>query len=194
TRCPRRARIAHGGRRVTTFSQWRHGEGSHNAADYSIPEDARDFQGERAGFATRFIASAIDVALVALVMMGIWLGIEILQLIFTPGVQVDPPRAATLVLWGYLLATVYWTVAWATSGRSLGAWVMGVRVVSRKGGRLSWPVSLARAAFSVGFPVGLFWALISKRNRSVQDVVLRTIVIYDWSLRAPLVIGSRRPS
>lgn len=179
---------------MTTFSQWRHGEGSHNAADYSIPEDARGFQGERAGFATRFVASVIDVALVALVMMGIWLGIEILQLIFTPGVEVDPPRAATLVVWGYFLATIYWTVAWATSGRSLGAWVMGVRVVSRKGHRLSWPVSLARAAFSVGFPVGLLWALVSKRNRSVQDVVLRTIVIYDWSLRAPLVIGSRRPS
>ena len=177
---------------MTTFSEWQRGEGSHSAADYSIPEDARDFQGERAGFATRFIASVIDVGLVALVMMGIWLGIEILQLVFTPGVEVEPPRAATLVVWGYVLATLYWTVAWATSGRSLGAWVMGVRVVNRKGGQLSWPGSLARAAFSVGFPVGLGWALISRRNRSVQDVVLRTIVIYDWSLRAPLVIGSKR--
>ena len=74
----------------------------------------------------------------------------------------------------------------------MGAWVMGVRVVSRKGERLSWPISLARAAFSVGFPFGILWALVSKRNRSVQDVVLRTIVIYDWSLRAPLVIGSKR--
>lgn len=177
---------------MTTFSEWQRGEGSHTAADYSIPEDAREFQGERAGFATRFLASTIDVALVALLMMGIWLGIEILQLIFTPGVEVQPPRAATLVLWGYVFTTFYWTVAWATSGRSLGAWVMGVRVVNRKGDRLSWPISLARAAFSVGFPVGLAWALISKRNRSVQDVVLRTIVIYDWSPRAPLVIGAKR--
>ena len=177
---------------MTTFGEWRRGEGSHTAADYSIPEDAREFQGERAGFATRFLASSIDVALVALLMMGIWLGIEILQLIFTPGVEVQPPRAATLVVWGYVFTTFYWTVAWATSGRSLGAWVMGVRVVNRKGDRLSWPISLARAAFSVAFPVGLAWALISKRNRSVQDVVLRTIVIYDWSPRAPLVIGAKR--
>ena len=179
---------------MTTFSEWQRGEGSHTAADYSIPEDAREFQGERAGFATRFLASVIDVALIALLMMGIWLTIEILQLIFTPGVEVEPPRAATLVLWGYAFATLYWTVAWATSGRSIGAWVMGVRVVSRKGERLSWPIALARAAFSVGFPFGILWALVSKRNRSVQDVVLRTIVIYDWSLRAPLVIGSKRRS
>lgn len=179
---------------MTTFSEWQRGEGSQSAADYAIPEDARDFQGERAGFATRFLASAIDVALVAVLMMALWFGIELLQLIFTPGVEVDSPRAATLVLWGYVFTTLYWTVAWATSGRSLGAWVMGVRVVSRKGERLRWPIALARAAFSVGFPFGLLWALVSKRNRSVQDVVLRTIVIYDWSLRAPLIIGSKRHS
>lgn len=179
---------------MTTFSEWQRGEGSHTASDYAIPEDARDFQGERAGFATRFLASVIDIALVALLMMGIWLGIEILQLIFTPGVEVQAPRAATLVVWGYVFTTLYWTVAWATSGRSLGAWVMGVRVVSRRGERLRLPISLARAAFSVGFPIGLGWALVSKRNRSVQDVVLRTIVIYDWSLRAPLIIGPKRHS
>lgn len=178
---------------MTTFSEWQRGEGAHAAEDYAIPEDARDFQGERAGFATRFLASCIDIAVIAAVMFSIWLGIEILQLIFTPGVEVDPPRAATLVVWGYALMTLYWTVAWSTSGRSIGAWVMGVRVVNRKGGRLRGLVAFARAAFSVGFPVGLGWALVSRRNRSVQDVVLRTIVIYDWSLRAPLVIGSKRP-
>ena len=179
---------------MTTFSEWQRGDGAQAAADYAIPEDARDFQGERAGFATRFLSSVIDVALVTVLMMAIWLGIEILQLIFTPGVEVDSPRAATLVVWGYVITTLYWTASWATSGRSLGAWVMGVRVVSRKGERLSWPIALARAAFSVGFPFGILWALVSKRNRSVQDVVLRTIVIYDWSLRAPLVIGSKRRS
>jgi uncharacterized RDD family membrane protein YckC len=176
---------------VTTFSAWQRGEGSHTAADYAIPEDAREFQGERAGFATRFLASVIDVALVAGLMMMVWLGIEILQLIFTPGVNVDAPGAGTLVLWGYIFTTLYWTASWSTSGRSIGAWVMGVRVVNRKGERVHLPIAFARAAFSVAFPIGLAWAIISRRNRSVQDVVLRTIVIYDWSVRAPLVIGSR---
>jgi uncharacterized RDD family membrane protein YckC len=177
---------------VTTFSQWRRGGGEHAAQDYAVPEHAREFQGERAGFATRFVACIIDVSLVALIMMGIWLGIEILQLIFTPGVDVQPPRAATLVVWGYVFTTLYWAISWATSGRSIGAWVMGVRVVNRKGERVHVPIALARAAFSVAFPIGLGWAIVSKRNRSVQDVVLRTIVIYDWSLRAPLVIGAKR--
>lgn len=177
---------------MTTFSQWRRGEGDVETEDLAIPEDARGFQGERAGFATRFLASAIDVGLVALLMLGIWVALELLQVIFTPGMDVNPPRATTLVIWGYVFTTLYWAVAWATSGRSLGAWFMGVRVVNRKGERLGALVALARAAFSVGFPFGLLWALVSRRNRSVQDVVLRTIVIYDWSLRPPLVIGSWR--
>lgn len=176
---------------MTSFSEWKRGEGTHSAADYSIPEDAREFQGERAGFATRFLAGCIDIAIIAVVMFSLWLGTEILQLIFTPGVEIDSPRPATLVVWGYALMTFYWTVSWATSGRSLGSRLMGVRVVNRKGGRVRWLIAFARAAFSVGFPIGLGWALVSRRNRSVQDVVLRTIVIYDWSLRAPLVLGSR---
>ncbi len=179
---------------MITFSEWRRGGGEHAVRDYAVPEDAREFQGERAGFATRLLASVIDVALVAVLMMMLWLGIEILQLIFTPGVDVQPPRATTLVVWGYLFMTLYWTAAWASSGRSIGAWAMGVRVVNRKGGRVRVPVALARSAFSVGFPIGLAWALVSKRNRSVQDVVLRTIVIYDWSVRPPQVNGSQDQS
>lgn len=171
---------------MTTFSEWRRGEGkSADASDLALPDAARAFQGERAGFPTRLTACIIDLALVAAVMFGIWLAISLLQLIFTPGVDVDPPTVAQLVIWGYFLALVYWTGAWATTGRSLGAWVMGVRVVNRKGNKLSWPLSLARAAFCVSFPFGLLWAIFSKRNRSLQDIALRTIVIYDWFVPRP---------
>jgi uncharacterized RDD family membrane protein YckC len=57
---------------------------------------------------------------------------------------------------------------------------MGLRVVSRSGGDLSLGVALVRAAACVLFPVGLLWAAVSRGNRSLQDVVLRTRVVYDW--------------
>jgi uncharacterized RDD family membrane protein YckC len=178
---------------VTTFEEWRQ-EGGSTTADLSIPESARAFQGERAGFATRVIACAIDVALVAVLMTGVWVALWLVQAILTPGVDVEPPRAATLVVWGYFFMTAYWAITWSTSGRSLGAWVLGVRVVSPRGERLRFPYALLRAAFCVGFPFGLLWALVSKRNRSVQDVVLRTIVIYDWALRPPVILAAWRQS
>ena len=42
--------------------------------------------------------------------------------------------------------------------------------------------ALARGAFYVIFPIGLLWVLVSGQNRSLQDLVLRTSVIYDWEM------------
>ena len=63
---------------------------------------------------------------------------------------------------------------------------MGLRVVNFRGRKLHWTGALIRAVFCVVFPIGLFWAVISSQNRSVQDTVMRTSVIYDWA-RGPLI-------
>jgi uncharacterized RDD family membrane protein YckC len=31
------------------------------------------------------------------------------------------------------------------------------------------------------FPLGLLWILASRRNASVQDLILGTAVLYDWA-------------
>ncbi len=179
---------------MTSFGQWRAAGGAgHLSEDLSVPEPARAFQGERAGFTSRFIAAVIDVSLVALLMIGVWFTLVIVQAIFTPGVNIDAPTMGTLILWGYIFTTLYWMFAWANTGRSLGGWVMGVRVVSPRGHRLGFFYALLRSGFCVAFPFGLLWALVSKRNRSVQDLVLRTNVIYDWALRPPSLLSSDSP-
>jgi hypothetical protein len=33
----------------------------------------------------------------------------------------------------------------------------------------------------VVFPIGLLWVAVSQDNRSAQDILLRTTVVYDWS-------------
>jgi uncharacterized RDD family membrane protein YckC len=73
---------------------------------------------------------------------------------------------------------------------------MGVRVVSRKGERIGWGGAAVRSAFCAVFPFGLLWVIVSGANRSVQDVVLRTSVIYDWVIGIPGLsrkAGSPRP-
>jgi uncharacterized RDD family membrane protein YckC len=40
---------------------------------------------------------------------------------------------------------------------------------------------LARAVLYVLFPAGLLWVLASRRNASVQDLVVGTAVVYDWA-------------
>lgn len=39
---------------------------------------------------------------------------------------------------------------------------------------------MGRQMTCVLFPAGLLWVLASRRNDSVQDLVVRTAVIYDW--------------
>ena len=69
------------------------------------------------------------------------------------------------------------------SGRTYGNHVMGLRVVNREGRRLHPLGAFVRAALYVIFPIGLLWVMVSGQNRSLQDLIVRTSVIYDWDVR-----------
>jgi uncharacterized RDD family membrane protein YckC len=91
----------------------------------------------------------------------------------------SPSFALLLGLAGGLF-TLYLTLSWVLLGRTYGDNVLGLRVISRKGDRLSLGVALLRAVLCVGLPYGLLWAAIDRHSRSVQDLLMRTTVIYDW--------------
>jgi uncharacterized RDD family membrane protein YckC len=150
----------------------------------AVPWEARPFQGQRAGIVTRTAANVLD----SLVVVGVlacgyaaWCAVRFL---------VNPKQfsfptvsfMAALICGGIVLFT-YFTVAWATTGRTFGDQQLGLRVVSPGGDPLRWPVAVIRAGFCVLLPIGLYWAVLSQTNRSVQDSVLRTSVVYDWTIR-----------
>jgi uncharacterized RDD family membrane protein YckC len=87
--------------------------------------------------------------------------------------------AARASLLAFVVAVGYLTVGWATAGRTVGGAVLGVRVVGRGGGRLGWTRSVCRAVLCVLVPLGLLWAAVSARRRSVQDLLVRSAVLYD---------------
>jgi uncharacterized RDD family membrane protein YckC len=78
------------------------------------------------------------------------------------------------------VCVLYLAFAWTVTGRTYGDHVMGLRVVDRRGGRVRLPRSLLRAVLYVAFPVGLLWCVVATR-RSLQDAVLGTTVVYDWT-------------
>lgn len=150
----------------------------------AIPKEARAFQGQRAGIVTRVVAAAIDAAVVAVVLTGAYLGYAGLRFLIDPRhfSFPDPKFFASLLVAAFLLGG-YLTVAWAVGGRTYGNVLMGLRVVSGRSGRVGWLRSALRAAFYVCFPIGLFWVVLDRRQRSVQDLVLATAVVYDWRPR-----------
>lgn len=146
-----------------------------------VPAAARAFQGQRAGIVSRVLANTVDFLVLAGVLLSGYVGWAALRFLIDPASftfpQVKP--AWVVLVGGYLLGLYFW-ISWATTGRTLGNKLMGLRVVSFRGRLMRWSGALLRAIFCVVFPIGLFWAIVSRQNRSVQDVVLRTSVIYDW--------------
>jgi uncharacterized RDD family membrane protein YckC len=151
-----------------------------------FPPTALEVQGTRAGVVSRTAVMVIDAAMVAVLLGATYLGWS--ALVFLVGR--DPftwphlPSSGGVSL-AYVLCVAYLTTTWSVTGRSVGKRVFGLRVVSRRGARLSVPVAFVRALLCTSFPVLLFWCAFSRENRSVQDVLLRTSVIYDWSSRVP---------
>ena len=142
----------------------------------------RDRQGEPAGVVTRSLANVVDAAVVVLLVVGGWLGVAAVRFLVHPAKFTFPaPGGRTLLLIGLGLLTVYFAVTWAVVGGTYGDRLLGLRVVAGSADRLHWGRSALRAVLCVVFPIGLLWVAVSKDNRSVQDLLLRTSVVYDWS-------------
>ncbi len=153
----------------------------------SLPERARSIQGLRAGFTSRVIAAFIDIGLVALLVLGAWGGWEALRYILTVFYTLPAATGIPLLIIGYFTMWIYWTWSWSIGGRSLGNILMGLRVQTRHGGNLGLGLAALRSFLSVVFALGLLWAIISRTNKSVQDIVLGTEVVFDWAPLLPKV-------
>ena len=146
-----------------------------------LPREARPYQGQRAGLVTRGVAAAIDGIVVGLVLLVGYAAWAVLLFLVDPRTFSFPDVGLIFSMAAaFLVLVVYLTLAWWLSGRSYGCLVMGLRVVNHRGDRLGLAGALVRALFCAVVPIGLVWVAVSRGNRSLQDVVLRTSVIYDW--------------
>jgi uncharacterized RDD family membrane protein YckC len=137
-------------------------------------------RGRPAGFVTRAVGATVDACAVLLAVAVGYVVVAGFRFLLHPRTFRFPAPGFEVILLvvGVVLAA-YLTVTWAIPGRTYGDQLMGLRVTDLSGVRLHWSRAAARAAFYVLFPLGLGWVLISARNRSLQDVVLRTAVVYD---------------
>ena len=139
--------------------------------------------GDYAGFVTRAIAFAIDVALIdvaaAFVAVVVGLGMSALEL---PDVVVTITVAVggvAFIVW----SVGYFAMFWSTTGQTPGSRVMGVRVVCATGGE---PVTLRSAIVrlvgmllaAIPLCAGFLLILIDDRRRGLQDRLARTVVLY----------------
>jgi uncharacterized RDD family membrane protein YckC len=144
----------------------------------------RSLQGRRAGFVSRLLANVVDAVVVLIFEIGIYLLVAVVRFLVTRHFHfVAPGREISgLVFWG--LALVYLTSAWASTGKTYGKQLTGLRAVRPDGHPLTGWQAFGRALLYLVFLPGFAWVLFDRRNRSVQDLIVRSSVVYDWAYRA----------
>ena len=143
-------------------------------------------QGHRAGFASRIVADAVDLVAVWVLLLALLVAVGATRyLLVGPPFKLPVDSVSETGPLGVLIAIGYLTFGWATTGRTPGKQLAGLRAVSRGGDRLSPARAALRAVLCVVFPDGLLWVLISRRNYAVHDLLVRSAVVYDWYYHAP---------
>ena len=161
--------------------------------DWAAPRPGRpivDAPRDYAGFVTRAIAFAIDVALIdlaaAFVAIVVGLGVSALNV---------PDIAVTILLTAGALAYLAWfagyfTTFWSTTGQTPGARVMGFRVVCARNDE---PVHLSAAIVrlagmllaAIPLFAGYLLILIDDRRRGLHDRLAHPVVLYVSSGGSP---------
>lgn len=144
-----------------------------------------------AGVVTRLLAATVDLVVVGLLTVALDLAAAGVRFVWSPvDFRWPRPTTAVAVLVLLVVAVVYLAVAWAMTGRTYGERLLGLRVLSGRYGLIGWTRSVLRAIACVLWPVGLLWSGISRTRRSLQDVLLGTVVVYDAH---PFVAAPDRP-
>jgi uncharacterized RDD family membrane protein YckC len=88
---------------------------------------------------------------------------------------------AVLFLWGGVgLSAAYFVVFHGMDGRTIGKWLLGLRVVGPRQRTVTFRQAFVRWLAAVGFaPIGLgfLWVLWSREKRAWHDILARTWVI-----------------
>jgi uncharacterized RDD family membrane protein YckC len=161
-----------------------------------------NFLGHYAGLVTRLSAMILDIFIIAVTFVSLtWftsVTATILELRSYLGFSVSAipgsdafidalfgPVAGSLLTLLYI--TGYHVIFWVLIGQTPGKALMGIRVITLDGCRLSpWRALLRYLGYYVGavpFALGFLWILADDRRQGWHDKIARTCVIYTWAAR-----------
>jgi uncharacterized RDD family membrane protein YckC len=147
----------------------------------TIPAEARAFHGETAGLITRSFANVIDLLVAAFAVVAGYFGVSGVLFLRRGASFTFPTVGYAAAYWaGFAVLVAYFAWSWATTGRTVGDRLLGLRVQRKDGRPLRGWRALVRALLCAGFPLLLLWVAIDGKRRSVQDVLVGTRVVYDW--------------
>jgi len=161
------------------------------------PVAQENLQGHYAGFASRFLAFAVDVAVIT---AGFLIILAVINAVFSivTGKTVNFNRNDTWVVIGYVAwAFIYFAHWWGLNGKTPGGGLFGLQVLTDEGGDVSGRRAIGRTlAFPLSFLIlclGFLGILLGDRRRALHDVIAGTVVVYSWDARAARLRFLSRP-
>lgn len=146
-------------------------------------------QGDYSGAVSRLAAFALDLVI------GYFLFTLALAAVnFSTGIVVGHPvhwsRSNSVVVLAISVVWlfVYFAYCWATTGKTPGMSLLGIRVVRADGGHAEpWRAAVRTLILPVS--VALFWLslpliLVQREHRAPHDLIAGTAVVYAWDARA----------
>jgi len=145
-------------------------------------------QGRTAGFVTRLFAYGIDlVIVVGIVVLGGWLAALIDGVMLQMSLET---RVSVATLYTFLVPGIigaYFVMFWSLTGRTIGKWFMGLKVIGVNGQPPTVWRSIIRMVgygFSaIVFWVGYLWVFIDDERQGWHDHMAKTWVVYDYERR-----------
>jgi uncharacterized RDD family membrane protein YckC len=129
---------------------------------------------------SRLGAILVDFVVVVLIAVALLIVAAGIRALFTGEVEVEVSSDAVRGPLATLLVLAYFAYGWGLNGRTAGKVALGLRVVRQDGSDISFGRGVARALLYLIFLPGILWSAVSRKNASVQDLILGTAVVYDW--------------
>jgi uncharacterized RDD family membrane protein YckC len=148
----------------------------------------QNLQGHYAGFVSRLLAYAIDLAIVTVTIVFVtWVINASIDLV---PFKFQLPTDLVLIIVGVsitLFVAGYYVFFWSLAGQTPGKMLLGVRVIRVDGRRLSIKRSILRflgyIVSLVVFFLGFLWILADNRRQGWHDKIADTCVVYAWEAR-----------
>jgi len=154
----------------------------------SVPAGQPERRGHYAGFASRFVAYVVDIAVSSGAFTLALAAVSFAASVVT-GKSVNWNRTNVVVLAIYVCwLFLYFAYSWAVTGKTFGMALLGVRVVRTDGDPAGVRRAIVRTlALPLSFllcGLGFLGILVGRQRRALHDVIAGTAVVYTWSARA----------
>ena len=151
-------------------------------------DDLHVLQDRTAGFVTRLFAFVLDLVVVAgILSLGGWIAVLIDDLLERVGLNPSVSLTTIYVVCIPGIIILYFVMFWALTGRTIGKWFLGLKVVQADGRPPTIMHAIVRALgyglSTLALWVGYLWVLIDDERQAWHDKMARTWVVYDYARR-----------